>query len=128
MREKYIAALLAFFLGSFGIHRFYLGQNKLGLAYLLFCWTLIPFFLGILDAVLLFLKHQDDFDLQHNSEYYLDRSERMYLEDDFNGKTKIESSRRRIPYSTADEIEKLHKLMVQGIISEQEFAERKDRL
>ena len=127
MREKHITALLAFFLGSFGIHRFYLGQNKLGVAYLLFCWTLIPFFLGILDAVLLFLKHQDDFDLEYNSEYYLDRSERMYLEDDFNGRTKIESNR-RIPYSTADEIEKLHNLMVKGIISEQEFAERKDRL
>jgi TM2 domain-containing membrane protein YozV len=29
-------------LGGFGAHRFYLGQKGWGIAYLLFCWTLIP--------------------------------------------------------------------------------------
>lgn len=128
MREKLVATLLAFFLGVFGIHHFYLGQKKLGIAYLLFCWTMIPFFLGIVDAVLLFLKKQTDFDLKYNSEYYLDRSERMYLEEDFNSNRKIPENRRLHYYSTAEEIEKLHELMLKGIISEQEFAERKNRL
>lgn len=127
MREKHVAVLLAFFLGSFGMHHFYLGQHKKAFLYLVFCWTMVPLFLGILEAALLFLKHQDNFDLQYNSEYYLERAERMYLEDDFNGKIKIENNR-RIPFSVADEIEKLHQLMVKGIISEQEFAERKNRL
>lgn len=127
MREKHIATLLALFLGSFGLHHFYLGAPKKGAIYLLFCWTFVPLFLGILEALLLFFRHQDDFDLQYNSGYYLERAERMYLEDDFNGKIKIESNR-RIPFSVADEIEKLHQLMVKGVISEQEFAERKNRL
>jgi TM2 domain-containing membrane protein YozV len=128
MREKLVAILLAFFLGVFGIHHFYLGQKKLGIAYLLFCWTMIPIFLGIVDAVLLFLKKQNDFNLKYNSEYYLDRSERMYLEEDFNSKIKIPDNRRVHYYSTADEMDKLHELMLKGIISEQEFAERKNRL
>ncbi len=46
------AILLAFFLGSFGAHRFYLGEVGLGVLYIAFCWTLIP---GIVAIVELFL-------------------------------------------------------------------------
>lgn len=34
MKKKGVAFVLAFFLGIFGVHRFYLGQKKLGLLYL----------------------------------------------------------------------------------------------
>jgi TM2 domain-containing membrane protein YozV len=34
--------LLTFFLGGIGAHKFYLGDNKKGIIYLLFCWTFIP--------------------------------------------------------------------------------------
>ncbi|MDB9505721.1 TM2 domain-containing protein [Microcystis aeruginosa CS-338/01] len=40
MRNRTIAALLAFFLGYLGIHKFYLGENLAGILYLLFFWTL----------------------------------------------------------------------------------------
>lgn len=50
-RNKYIAALLALFLGVLGTHRYYLGQKTKGLAFLLSCWTLIPFLVGIWDAI-----------------------------------------------------------------------------
>lgn len=30
-KNKYVAALLAFFLGSFGVHKFYLGYNQAGI-------------------------------------------------------------------------------------------------
>jgi TM2 domain-containing membrane protein YozV len=42
MRNRTIAALLAFFLGYLGIHKFYLGENLAGILYLLFFWTFIP--------------------------------------------------------------------------------------
>ncbi len=50
-RSRTIAACLAFFLGAFGIHRFYLGKNKTGiLQIILTCclgvgaiWALIDF-------------------------------------------------------------------------------------
>ncbi len=37
-----IAGVLAFFFGSVGLHKFYMGEYKTGLLYVLFCWTGIP--------------------------------------------------------------------------------------
>lgn len=50
-KNRFIAALLAFFLGGFGIHKFYLGRNGQGILYLLFVWTLIPSFISVIDGV-----------------------------------------------------------------------------
>lgn len=55
------AFLLAFFLGSFGVHKFYLGNNGVGLVYLLLCWTGIPTILGLIDSILILLKSQSEF-------------------------------------------------------------------
>lgn len=35
-------ALLAWFLGGIGVHKFYAGYTSRGVLYLLFCWTFIP--------------------------------------------------------------------------------------
>ena len=48
--EKRTAVILCLALGALGVHRFYLHQNALGLAYLLFCWTLIPLLVSLVDA------------------------------------------------------------------------------
>jgi TM2 domain-containing membrane protein YozV len=42
MKDRTVAILLCFFVGGFGIHKFYLGNNVAGVIYLLFCWTFIP--------------------------------------------------------------------------------------
>ena len=44
--ERLITAVLAFFLGSFGIHYFYLKRPVRGAIYALFCWTFISRILG----------------------------------------------------------------------------------
>lgn len=36
MKNKFLAALLAFFLGAVGIHKFYLGENFGGILYFYF--------------------------------------------------------------------------------------------
>ena len=56
-RKQGTTALLAIFLGGFGVHRFYLGQWW-GFIYLLFCWTLIPSVIGILEGILFSLKQK----------------------------------------------------------------------
>ena len=40
-RNKYVAALLAFFFGLFGVHRFYLGRNGSGIAMLILSLTAV---------------------------------------------------------------------------------------
>lgn len=53
------AAILAFFLGNFGVHRFFLGQPGLGILYLAFFWTLIPGFVAFIEFII-FLTMSDE--------------------------------------------------------------------
>jgi TM2 domain-containing membrane protein YozV/ribosomal protein L40E len=50
-RSKIAAALFAIFLGGLGIHKFYLGQIGWGILYLIFCWTFIPAFVGLIEGI-----------------------------------------------------------------------------
>jgi TM2 domain-containing membrane protein YozV/Tfp pilus assembly major pilin PilA len=49
--NKAVLLLLTFFLGGFGIHRFYLGNNVLGILYLLFFWTGIPGLIALIEFI-----------------------------------------------------------------------------
>lgn len=65
-KNKIVAALLAFFLGAFGTHRFYLGKWW-GVFYLLFFWSLIPSLVAIFEAIV-FLRTDDDiWDARYNN-------------------------------------------------------------
>jgi TM2 domain-containing membrane protein YozV len=69
-KSKWIAAILAYFLGTFGIHKFYLGK-KSGWLYLIFCWTGIPSIIGVVEAIIYCVTSQEKFDMQYNNEYYI---------------------------------------------------------
>ena len=127
-KEKLITALLAFFLGSFGIHHFYLGNKGRGFLYLIFCWTFLPGFIAFIEGVLFITMETDEFDYKYNLGVDLEQpsKKRSYSLKKRFKKEEVDSHQGKI--SIADEIEKLHDLMVKGIISEREFAERKDRL
>ena len=56
MKNRGIAIVLALFLGGFGIHKFYLGQVKTGMMYLLFFWTGVPFLFSIIDCIALLMS------------------------------------------------------------------------
>lgn len=60
-KSKIVAALLAFFLGGLGIHKFYLGRTGSGVAYLLFCWTGIPAFIAFFDFIILLCTSEENF-------------------------------------------------------------------
>lgn len=61
-RNKWIAIIIALFLGWIGGHKFYLGQQGLGIVYLLFFWTGIPALVTLIDIVLLLLMSDHDFE------------------------------------------------------------------
>lgn len=66
MKSKTTAILLAFFLGAFGAHQFYLGRKGLGILYIVFFWTLIPSLLAFIDFIMLIVMRDDEFDKKYN--------------------------------------------------------------
>lgn len=66
MKDKNIAAVLSLFLGTLGVHRFYLGQIGLGIVYILLAATTISFWLSLIDAVAFLAMDRDNFDLKYN--------------------------------------------------------------
>jgi TM2 domain-containing membrane protein YozV len=66
-KDRLVAALLALFLGGLGIHHFYLGNTLLGIIYLLFCWTLIPFLISFIEGIVFLCTSNAAFDAQYNS-------------------------------------------------------------
>ena len=63
--SKLAAALLAFFLGAFGVHKFYLGQTGWGIAYLLLCWTFIPAVASFVEGILYLTMSDEAFALKY---------------------------------------------------------------
>jgi ribosomal protein L40E len=59
--NRLIAALFAILLGGIGIHKFYLGRVGQGLLYVLFCWTIIPVIVGIVEGILYLCSTDEDF-------------------------------------------------------------------
>ena len=80
MKQKIIAALLAFFLGVWGFHKFYLNEQASGKKYLIWCivgiltsWILIgfiPLFVlwikKLVDCFTLLLMSDEEFNAKYN--------------------------------------------------------------
>jgi len=64
-KSKTLAAVLAFFFGGFGVHRFYLGQWW-GLIYLLLFWTMIPGLIAFIEFIVFLLSGQQRWDEKYN--------------------------------------------------------------
>lgn len=66
-KNKIAAALLAFFLGAFGVHKFYLGQVGMGILYLLFFWTFIPAIVAFIEFILLLAMSDEAFNQKYGN-------------------------------------------------------------
>ncbi len=60
-KNRVIAAVLAFCLGGFGAHKFYLGQIGWGIVYLIFFWTFIPAIVAFVEFVIYLCTSDEDF-------------------------------------------------------------------
>ena len=57
--NKTVYLLLAFFLGGFGIHKFYAGKIGTGIAFILFSWTFIPALIALIEFFVALFKTAD---------------------------------------------------------------------
>ena len=60
-KSRIAAALLAFFLGGFGAHKFYLGKIGQGFLYLIFCWTFIPAIIAFIEFIIYLCDSDEKF-------------------------------------------------------------------
>ena len=65
-RDKTSAAIFALLLGSFGVHKFYLGKTIRGILYLLFCWTFIPAVIGFIEGICYLCMSDESFNGKYN--------------------------------------------------------------
>lgn len=107
MKNKTTAALLAFFLGGFGAQFFYLGKAGRGVLCILFFWTLIPAIIAFIDFIRFLVMTDYDFNLKYN-----------------NGRGNITPANVNI----SDELQKLSELKQNGVLTEEEFARRKEKM
>jgi len=63
--RRVAAAIFAILLGSFGIHRFFLGQIGWGILYVLFCWTFIPAVAGLIEGILYLTMSEEEFEAKY---------------------------------------------------------------
>lgn len=110
MRNRTVAALLAFFLGNLGIHKFYLGENLAGILYLLFFWTFIPGIIAFFEFIGLIIMSDQAFDAKYNPNYLPSNTERRLPE---SGQQKTAT------------LLQLKKLYDQGIITAEEYEEKR---
>jgi TM2 domain-containing membrane protein YozV len=110
MRNRTAAALLAFFVGSIGIHKFYLGENVAGILYLLFFWTFIPGVIAFFEFISLIIMSDQAFDAKYNPNYL------------------TSSQNRGLQESSQDKVAtllQLKKLYDKGVITAEEYEEKR---
>ncbi len=66
-KSRIAAALLAFFLGGIGVHKFYLGQIGKGFLYLIFCWTFIPAIIAFIEFIILLTMSDETFNQKYGN-------------------------------------------------------------
>ena len=140
MKNKYIAAFLAFFFGYLGVHKFYLGRPMQGALYIFFFW--ISWIFAFFEGLQLLVMHPADFDVKYNSDRHsrLLHTEKIALERD---KIKLERLRIKaellaqenklkppkepteITGEMADDLAAWHDLYEKGIIDELEYEEKR---
>lgn len=122
MKSKTTATVLCFFLGVFGIHRFYLGQTGLGILYLIFCWTFVPALIALIDFIGFLLMSEETFNQKYNLTSIIMKTQQTPPNNNVNtvainmGGQNTESVK-----SSSDEIKRLYELKEKGIITQEEF-------
>jgi TM2 domain-containing membrane protein YozV len=60
-KNKTTAGILALLLGGLGAHKFYLGKTGMGILYLVFCWTLVPAVIALVEGILYLTSSEEEF-------------------------------------------------------------------
>jgi TM2 domain-containing membrane protein YozV len=124
MRNKTTAALVAFFLGGLGGHKFYLGQTFMGLLYLCFCWTFVPAIISLFEGIGLLLMSEASFDAKYNAGLLpavLQAQPQQIV-------VNVQNTASAGHGDLTSRLKDLHALKVSGVLTEEEFQSQKAKL
>jgi TM2 domain-containing membrane protein YozV len=151
MKDKTTAGILALLVGGIGVHKFYLGKIGQGILYFLFSWTFIPSLIAFFEGIKYLTMEQAQFDYKYNPRYLGHQGHHQLPSTHAHGAHPNQArgpggygagpnpyghggpqNNQQAPPPNDDEIyerlEKLNELRVSGVISEEEFAQEKQRL
>ena len=141
MKSRLVAAILAFVFSFIGAHNFYLGKPGKGVLCFLFCWTYIPTLISIFDFFVLLAMSDADFDRQynsstailprHNTSAPLQTTQAQNVT--INLGSELEKLQQAQRSSSAEkcyieQIEALSELHKKGILTDEEFTQKKQDL
>lgn len=66
-KSRVTAALFGILLGGLGIHHFYLGHIGLGILYVVFCWTIVPAIVGIIEGIIYLSMTDTAFSMKYDT-------------------------------------------------------------
>ena len=121
MKSKTTATVLCFFLGSIGVHRFYLGQSGLGFLYLIFSWTFVPAVIAVIDFIVLLLMSEESFNQKYNLTSIIMRAQTPSNNNVNTVAINMGTPANNSDSSVSEEIKKLYELKEKGIITQEEF-------
>ena len=67
VKDRIATAIIAFGMGWFGMHKFYIGKWVWGVIYLIFSVTTLPLIISIVEGVLYLLMSGEEFDHKYNN-------------------------------------------------------------
>ena len=119
-KNRITAALLALVFGGIGVHRFYLNKPISGFFYLILFWTFIPAIIALIEFVVLLCMSDEEFDRRYNA--YAIAPPTIIV----NPTTEVTAKSDHTPYVEA--AKKLYDLKVKGMITDEEFEQKKKML
>lgn len=122
MRNKTTAALLAFFLGGLGGHKFYLGQSGMGFLYLLFFWTFIPAIIAFIEFFVLLSMSEADFNRKYNAEFATAAPSPQNIV------VNVANTAHAGGQDVGAKLKTLNELRISGALTEEEFQAQKQRV
>lgn len=119
-KNRITAALLALVFGGIGVHRFYLNKPISGFFYLILFWTFIPAIIALIEFVVLLCMSDEEFDRRYNA--YAIAPPTIVV----NPTTEVTVKSDNTTY--VEEVKKLYDLKVKGMITDEEFEQKKKML
>ena len=139
MKTKAVALLLAFFLGCWGVHWFYLGKNTKGAVYL--CIGFLGFFfiipllitgiLALIDFIIIIFKSDDDFDEEYNYDFIHahDSQQQFYQQPQQQQYTVPQQPKPKNDFSSkAEKLKELKALLDASVLTQEEYETEKKKI